>query len=57
MSALADKFSRERRDFVSPMAKFDDSIGPLFVPIWQPALAALAAFASIGFAILLYTRL
>lgn len=39
------------------MPEFEDDIGPLFIPIWQPALAALAALASVGFAILLFNKL
>ena len=43
-----------RARFVSPMAKLDDEIGPVFIPVWQPALAAFAAIASITFALLLF---
>ncbi len=57
MSTPAKKPSLGRSDFVSPLPKFDDSIGPLFVPVWQPALAGLAAFIALGFALLLFSRL
>lgn len=43
--------------FASPMPEWEDSIGPRFIPFWQTALAALAALASVGFAILLLQKL
>ena len=46
-----------RARFVSPMAKLDEEIGPVFIPVWQPALAAFAAIASITFALLLFLKL
>lgn len=45
------------KKFSSPMPKWADEIGPRFIPFWQTALAALAAAASIAFALLLYTKL
>ena len=51
------KLSRSPRKFVSPPPEFEDDVGPLYIPIWQPALAALAALSSVGFAILLFTEL
>ena len=39
------------------MPKLDEDVGPVFIPVWQPALAALAAIASITFAILLFLKL
>ena len=39
------------------MPLWADDIGPRFVPIWQTALATLAAIASVTFALLLYNKI
>ncbi|WED67186.1 hypothetical protein PXH66_10010 [Synoicihabitans lomoniglobus] len=43
--------------FQSPMPDQEDHFGPRYVPVWQPCLATLAAVASVGFAVLLYSKL
>ena len=43
--------------FISPMSKIDEDVGPVFIPVWQPALAGFAAIASLTFATLLFLKL
>jgi hypothetical protein len=43
--------------FSSPMPKWQDEMGPRFIPFWQTAIAALAAVGSVAFALLLYSKL
>jgi hypothetical protein len=56
MPRSADE-SRRLAKFVSPMPQWEDEVGPRFVPFWQTALAALAAIASVTFALLLYSKI
>ena len=44
-------------EFRSPMPKLEDEFGPVFIPVWQPALALLAAISAVTFALLLYSKL